>query len=118
MYELQTGEKHSIERLVYNFIVMDKIHIIRKQFPICTSYGITIHKSQGLSLENAIVEAGNNIFCCGQIYVALSRVTKLEGLHLINFDPSRVTADESAILEYNRLRQTFRPNLPYLDIPK
>ncbi|XP_058804672.1 ATP-dependent DNA helicase PIF1-like [Phymastichus coffea] len=62
-------------------------------------YAITIHKSQGLNLENAVVEAGNSIFSCGQTYVALSRITKLEGLHLINFDPSSVKADESAIRE-------------------
>ena len=63
---LPTGENYSIPRLEYQFIVMDKIYIVRKQFPICNSYGITIHKSQGLSLKTAVVEAGNRIFSCGQ----------------------------------------------------
>ena len=40
----------------------------------------------------------------GQIYVALSRVTKLDGLHLINFDPSSIKVNSDAIEEYNRLR--------------
>ncbi|KAL7290686.1 hypothetical protein TKK_0015440 [Trichogramma kaykai] len=94
---------------------MDRVCVIRKQFPICCSYGITIHKSQGLSQKNAAVEAGNDIFKTGQIYVALSRVTSLNGLHLINFDPSKIKASTSAIIEYNRLKQIFRPDLKQYD---
>ena len=44
----------------------------------------------------------------------MSRVTKMEGLHLINFDPTLVMADNSAILEYNRLRKKYRPDLQLL----
>ncbi|XP_031785938.1 uncharacterized protein LOC116417348 [Nasonia vitripennis] len=115
---LQSGKEHEIPRLEYKFIIMDKISITREQFPICNSYGITIHKSQGLSLTNAVVEAGNNVFSNGQTYVAASRVTTLEGLHLINFDPSCCTADMTAILEYNRLRKEYRPDLNSFDIPQ
>ena len=95
---------------------MDRAFVIRKQFPICLSYGITIHKSQGLSLKHAVVKAGNSIFSCGQIYVALSRVTTLNGLHLINYDPSSVKANELAIIEYNRLRTQYRPDLININI--
>jgi len=38
------------------------------------------------------VTIDNSVFSCGQIYVALSRVTSLDGLHLINFNPSFVFA--------------------------
>jgi len=79
---------------------------------------MTIHKSQGLSLKHAVVEAGNSVFSCGQIYVALSRVTTLSGLHLINFDPSSVKANELAIIEYNRLRSQYRPDLLNINILK
>ena len=44
------------------FEVMDNVYVIRIQFPICLSYAITIHKCQGVSLENAVIDAGNNIF--------------------------------------------------------
>ena len=115
---LPTGQEHIIERVCVKFEVMDRAFVIRKQFPICLSYGITIHKSQGLSLQNAVVEAGNSIFTCGQIYVALSRVTTLQGLHLINYDPSSVKAQESAIIEYNRLRKKYRPDLMTISISK
>jgi len=60
-------------------------------------------------LQNAIIDIGNSVFSCGHVYVALSRVTSLDGLHLINFDPSSVFASEEAIIEYNRLKQKHNP---------
>jgi len=65
---------------------MDRAYVIRKQFPLSLSYGITVHKNQGLNLQNAIMDIGNSIFSCDEVYVALSRVTSLDGLYLINFD--------------------------------
>ncbi|KYN29538.1 DNA repair and recombination protein pif1, mitochondrial, partial [Trachymyrmex cornetzi] len=72
----------------------------------------------GLSLQNAIMDLGNNVFSCGQTYVALSRVTSLDGLHLINFDPSSVFASEKAILEYNRLKQIHNSESEMITISK
>ncbi|XP_070528302.1 ATP-dependent DNA helicase pif1-like [Cardiocondyla obscurior] len=100
---LPSGLEYLIERVNVKFEVVDKAFVVRKQFPLCLSYEITIHKSQGLSLQTAVIDIGNSIFNYGQSYVALSRVTTVEGLNLINFDPSKVTADEKAIDEYNRL---------------
>jgi ATP-dependent DNA helicase PIF1 len=56
------------------------------QLPLIYSWAITIHKSQGLTLENAIIDIGSNIFADGQTYVALSRVKSLNGLYLTSFD--------------------------------
>lgn len=52
-----------------------------KQYPLKTAWAITIHKSQGLTFEKAIVDAGA-AFTHGQVYVALSRCKSLEGLVL------------------------------------
>jgi ATP-dependent DNA helicase PIF1 len=60
------------------------------QLPLIYSWAITIHKSQGLTLENAIIDIGSNIFADGQTYVALSRVKSLGGLYLTSFDCSKI----------------------------
>lgn len=67
-----------------------------KQFPLRLAWALTIHKAQGLTLENVYVDLGRGTFAHGQTYVALSRCRTLEGLALarpltprdIQFDPS------------------------------
>ncbi len=51
------------------------------QYPLRLAWAITIHKSQGLTFEKAIIDAGKS-FAAGQVYVALSRCTSLEGMVL------------------------------------
>lgn len=64
------------------------------QFPIKHGYALTIHKSQGCTLDNAIIHIPK-AFCHGQTYVALSRVKTLEGITLIEkLAPSDVIFDK------------------------
>jgi hypothetical protein len=102
---------YDIERIPTKFEIISRAYVHQHQFPTCLAYVITIHKSQGLSLPNVLLDVGNSTFSCGQAYVTLSRVTSLLGVHLINFDPCQVKAKDSAIVEYNRLRTLYRPDL-------
>ena len=69
-------------------------------------------------MNHIVTDIRNQVFTCGQAYVALSRVTSLDGLHLINFDPRYVKALDSAAIEYNRLRQKYCSNLKPFAITK
>jgi len=101
----------AIQRESCSFQILKGIFYTRKQFPIMLAFAITIHKSQGLSVHTAIVDAGATNFGPGMVYVALSRVTSLSGLHLIDLDKAKITCDHKAIEEYNRLRQLYAPHL-------
>lgn len=63
-----------------------------KQYPLRLAWAITIHKSQGLTFDKAIIDAGD-AFAPGQVYVALSRCTNFEGMVL----QSRVRANSLLI---------------------
>lgn len=68
------------------------------QFPLRLAWAITIHKSQGLTFENAIIDAEQS-FAPGQVYVALSRCTSLNGMVLL----SKISAS-SLISDYRIIR--------------
>lgn len=71
------------------------------QYPVRLAWAITIHKSQGLTFEHAIIDAGDS-FAPGQVYVALSRCTSLEGLVLRSrILPSSISTDP-LVLEFAR----------------
>ena len=66
------------------------------QFPLRLAWAVTIHKSQGKTYERAIVDLGPRSFAPGQTYVALSRITELDGLYLTRpLRPSDIIVDEN-----------------------
>lgn len=68
-----------------------------KQYPIRLAWAITIHKSQGLTFEKAIIDAGSS-FAPGQVYVSLSRLTSLQGLVLNSkISPACISTDNRVV---------------------
>ena len=55
-----------------------------------TLFCTTGHKVQGLTVEKAVIDIGDDIFTSGQAYVALSRVKSCEGVALQEFNPSKI----------------------------
>ena len=69
------------------------------QYPLKLAWAVTVHKSQGLTFEKAIIDV-ENAFAPGQIYVALSRLVSLEGLVLSSRVPFRGLSTDQAISAY------------------
>ena len=66
------------------------------QYPMKYGWAVTIHKAQGQSLSNAMIDFGRGAFCHGQAYVALSRLRTLDGLGLVSkmFNSDIIVDDE------------------------
>lgn len=54
------------------------------QYPLQLAYAVSVHKAQGMTLDNCILDTGRGCFSHGQLYVALSRVRNLENMSLVN----------------------------------
>lgn len=100
------GERHEVlpstwERYRYSYNpvtkTLDKDVVAEfTQFPLRLAWAVTIHKSQGKSYDQAIIDLGPRSFAPGQTYVALSRLTALEGLYLTRpLRPSDVIVDDA-----------------------
>ncbi len=95
-------EKETWKNIRYNYN-REKDHIEEEelgsfsQYPLRLAWAITIHKSQGLTFRKAIIDAGSS-FAPGQVYVALSRLTTIDGLILHSrIHPQSISTDQRVI---------------------
>lgn len=98
------GEEHDVEPVVWERFRYAYDQGSRKlsrdivaeftQFPLRLAWAVTIHKSQGKTYDRAVIDLGTGAFAPGQTYVALSRLTSLDGLYLSRaLRPSDILVD-------------------------
>ncbi|MFH1197277.1 MAG: AAA family ATPase [bacterium] len=84
------------------------------QFPLTLAWAVTIHKSQGKTLQNVLIDLGSGAFDSGQVYVALSRCRSIDGIQLARpIRQSEIKCDPmikqflEMVKDSNRFTQTF-----------
>lgn len=103
LVKFDNGIEESITKNTFEYYKEGELVSSRDQYPLRLAYGITIHKSQGMTLDKLVVDC-NRIFECGQAYVALSRIKTLDGLYLRSFNPNKVVVNEEVINFYDSLK--------------
>lgn len=91
--EFASGKRVSIKADTWRIEEDGKVKAEICQLPVRLAWAITVHKSQGMTLERAEIDL-SRAFASGQGYVALSRLKTLEGLHLVGFNPQSLQISE------------------------
>jgi ATP-dependent DNA helicase PIF1 len=84
--------------------IEDYEFVARSQIPLRLAYSVTIHKSQGATLDSALVDIGSGVFEFGQAYVALSRARSLDALYVYDFEPTAFKAHPRVKEFYSKLK--------------
>ncbi|CAB4016157.1 ATP-dependent DNA helicase PIF1-like [Paramuricea clavata] len=85
LFKDSTTQAILIKPVTVDFFGKEGIQIQRTQIPLMPSWAVTIHKSQGMTVSNVVINLGPKCNKPGQAYVALSRVQSLRGLALTEF---------------------------------
>eukprot|EP00168_Porphyra_purpurea_P017461 TRINITY_DN6051_c0_g1_i1.p1 TRINITY_DN6051_c0_g1~~TRINITY_DN6051_c0_g1_i1.p1 ORF type:complete len:381 (+),score=81.75 TRINITY_DN6051_c0_g1_i1:931-2073(+) len=84
-------------------VARDGAYACRYQILLVVAWAVTVHRCQGLSMDAAVMDLGP-CFVSGMVYVALSRVRTMEGVHIMSFDRAKVQADPRVICFYSSQR--------------
>ncbi|NJN78570.1 MAG: AAA family ATPase, partial [Saprospiraceae bacterium] len=106
-YHLNEGKKEVEEEILGTFT----------QYPLKLAWAITIHKSQGLTFERAIIDA-KSAFAHGQVYVALSRCKSFEGIVLMSKIGQSSVKTDSVVQRYSAKAEAEEPTEADLELSK
>ncbi|TST47730.1 ATP-dependent DNA helicase PIF1 [Bagarius yarrelli] len=98
------GAVEVMKRERWTFKAMGGLYLSRQQLPLKLAWAISIHKSQGMTLDCVEISLAR-VFESGQAYVALSRARSLEGLRVMDFDPRVVQANSDVLMFYKQLKR-------------
>ena len=86
----------------------------KSQFPLTCAWAVTIHKCQGLTLPEIVIDMApaKGKFKPGEAYVAFSRVRTIEKLHIIKYTQNQIHVSEHVEDEMKRLRKNILPQIP------
>ncbi len=101
-FDCNPGERHIITSNLWETIDVDGTQVASyRQLPLRLAYAITIHKSQGMTIDGNLIVDCTGIFSCGQLYVALSRVKDPTKLKIKGFNEGMIMAHQTALSFYN-----------------
>ncbi|CAL9706649.1 unnamed protein product [Knipowitschia caucasica] len=100
----RSGSDHLVYLVRLEENITKKKGMVRRQFPIKLAFACTIHKVQGMTTSSAVVSF-KQIFQAGMGYVAVSRVTSLSGLHIIDMDETNLYANPGITDALDKMRK-------------
>ncbi len=102
---IQTSDERTIKIMPASWAVAEDGKVLAEitQVPLRLAWAITVHKSQGMSLDAAEIDL-RNAFTYGQGYVALSRVRTLTGMKVLGLNPQALLVDPRVVLRDEHFR--------------
>ena len=93
-----------------DFVQQERKGGIRRQFPLRLAWACTIHKVQGLTVEQIVISM-KSMLESGHAYVAFSRVTNIEGLYLLDYVPEKIYRNEGVAQGLGLMQALDLPNV-------
>lgn len=103
-----------MQHTVWNLKINEFTNIRRTQYPLKLAFAISLHKSQGMTLDRIVVNLGDRVFAgSSMMYVGLSRVRDIKGLSIIDIDWNKLHVDRRVREFYENLHKiNGNPNAP------